>query len=180
VSCPDWRVLRDDDASSEAAETARRHLGECRECRQAALAFDPTLLFSLSSPPTPVARAMSSEAMIERMRERVAGARAMQQAPPAAARQRRLRGVSRVAAAVLLPLAGLGLVAAGLDRLQDASLIGPGDQVAIRPTAAAPVDPLLAEALARLPLIEGSAPVTVQEEGIGYDLVMVVDAGLEL
>ncbi|HVS16374.1 MAG TPA: hypothetical protein VMV46_20870, partial [Thermoanaerobaculia bacterium] len=81
---------------------------------------------------------------------------------------------ARLAAAALLPLVGLGLLQVGA---------GPSATDADRDAAerasapgAATVDPLVAEALARLPLIEGPAPVRFQEEGIGYDLV-VVDTG---
>jgi len=183
VSCPDWRLLREGAGSSERSSRGeapddvragvRRHLEECEECRRAAVAADPSLLFTIFPPSVEV-----SAATLERMRERVAGARAMRQAAPRR-RRRWARLGSRAAAAVFLPLAGLGLVVTGAERLQR-SATSAERAVAIEREAPSRLDPLLAEALARLPLIEGAAPVTVQEEGIGYDLVMVVDAGLEL
>ncbi|HVS63004.1 MAG TPA: hypothetical protein VMT85_05795 [Thermoanaerobaculia bacterium] len=177
MSCPDWRLLREGAGSGEAAgdvrAEVRRHLEECEECRRAAVAYDPSLLFTVFSPSVEV-----SAATLERMRERVAGARAMRQVEPGL-RRRWVRLGSRAAAAVLLPLAGLGLVVAAAQRLERPATSAERE-VAIERETPSHLDPLLAEALARLPLIEGAAPVTVQEEGIGYDLVMVVDAGLEL
>ncbi|HVS14573.1 MAG TPA: hypothetical protein VMV46_11660, partial [Thermoanaerobaculia bacterium] len=72
MSCPDWRALRDEDAPTEAAAAARRHLRECATCRREALAADPTLMFALAAP-----EVAPSDELVRRMRERVAGARAL-------------------------------------------------------------------------------------------------------
>jgi hypothetical protein len=190
VSCPDWRVLRDDEAGADAVAAARRHLAECAQCRRQALACDPTLLFAVAPPVVE-----ASDELVRQMRERVAGARALRRvgrsAEPSVERvadgaSRRVRPAARWAAAVLLPLAGLGLVQVGAD--PSARPAGRGADPSARPAdrgaeiltpepdPSAVVDPLVAEALARLPLIEGPSPVRFQEEGIGYDLV-VVDTG---
>lgn len=181
MSCVDWRVLRDDDAPAESVAAARRHLAECQRCRRDALAFDPTLMFSIAAarPETALAELASRADTVERMRERVAGARAMRQRSVPRWRERWSGQASRLAAAVLLPILGAGVIAIGTDRTPE-SPPRSFEAAATQPPSQSAVDPLLADALARLPLIEGAAPVTMQEEGIGYDLVMVVDAGLEL
>lgn len=178
MSCPDWRPLLDESAAALERARARRHVEGCEECRRAALAADPIAVFTVFPPTAAIADGQTSQVMIERMRERVAGARALRLADAQMRRRRRLRLGSRAAAAIFLPLAALGLVVAADRRAE--SPTPPRPAVAGEREPASRLDPLLAEALARLPLIEGAAPVTVQEEGIGYDLVMVVDAGLEL
>jgi hypothetical protein len=139
------------------------------------VAFDPTLLFA-AAPSLPV-----SADLVRQMRERVAGARALleAEAPPARA-DRWSRWGGRVAAAMMLPMVGLGLLATGSGSVSEGST----EPIRSSRNTAAPagptaIDPLVAEALARLPLIEGSAPVRFQEEGVGYDLV-VVDTGPSL
>jgi hypothetical protein len=109
VSCPDWRRLAAHRLAAEGEEpsgwaAAMAHLDACDDCRRAALAADPSLLFRR----LPGLAAGRDE--VAAMREAVAALRrASRVASPAPEPARRLRAV----AAAGLVVAALGLLPGG-------------------------------------------------------------------
>lgn len=178
--------LRVDDRSTAGdalRDELRPHLRVCSSCRSAVLAVDPTLIFG-ALPDVEV-----SELELREMQQRVAGARRLLEGgsrhPLAAARTKLALPASRAAAALLLPVLVLGVWWTG-SRARTAPVTAAAALAAPAPTAgsAAFHSQALEQRLAGLPLVdraENDAPeVVYQVEGASFDLVLLVDAGLEL
>jgi hypothetical protein len=182
MSCPfgerfEWRRLSDDTAESEPLrDELRPHLSGCAPCRERALRLDPTLVFAT----TPAVVVTAAE--LDEMRQRIAGARRLLDGERSAAPPRAARQLAGRAAAVLLP----ALLAAGVWGGLRGRVAAPPVVAVAGVEASAPAlrDRLLAERLDGMPLVErpeDSAPeIVYQVEGETFDLVLLVDAGLEL
>lgn len=173
----EWRRLGEQSVASESLrDELRPHLQGCAPCRERALRLDPTWVFAT----VPAVSVTASE--VDEMRQRIAGARRLLDGDRSAARPRAARQLAVRAAAVLLP----SLLAAGLwGGLRGRDAATPALALAAVDASAPSLhDRLLAERLDGMPLVErpeDSAPeIVYQVEGESFDLVLLVDAGLEL
>lgn len=174
--------LADDSTAGEALrDELRPHLRACAACRRAALAVDPTLVFG-ALPDVEV-----SELELREMQQRVAGARRLLEGSRqrAANRSRLAWPAGRAAAALLLPVLVLGVWWTG-SRARTA----PADAAVALASTPSTTDSAtfhgqtLEQRLAGLPLVDraedSASEVVYQVEGASFDLVLLVDAGLEL
>jgi hypothetical protein len=165
MSCPDWRslTLRRELAGGDEPDgwrEATQHLDGCANCRQAALAADPTLLFrrlpGLAEPAPPGAPAplhpagptLDWDAEAEAMRNTFAAMRTAGRYTALGSPTPRHRGLGRLAAACLMAAlaastaGGVGEIAstAGSGMREIAGVAGSGvrerDAAALRPAAA--------------------------------------------
>jgi hypothetical protein len=192
VSCErargfDWNRLREQsDAAESLRDELRPHLRTCVECRRTALRVDPTLAFG-SLPAVDV-----SAAELREMQQRVAGARRLLESgsrDSAAPRPWFSRSGGRAAAAALflpaLVLAGLSGIWSGMDGPTETAGIGAPTPIA-QAAASEELDTRdgIAQRLDGLPLVEpaedGAPEIVYQVQGASFDLVLLVDEGLEL
>jgi hypothetical protein len=171
--CPDWTALvahRFERGGEEPPgwRELLEHAETCADCRRAALAADPTLVFAR------LAEEDSAVVDIAAMRRAVETLRRAQETSPGRARHRRAGARWRLAAAAVLPLLAVLLPAAPRPERAPVPVV----QVSPPATPAPP----FAE-LAALPLVEdlGRPQARVYELG-GPDLavVMIVDETLDV
>jgi hypothetical protein len=161
----------------------RVHLRACAACRRAALAVDPTLVFG-ALPDVEV-----SELELREMQQRVAGARRLLEGSRqrAATRSKLAWPAGRAAAALLLPVLVLGVWWTGSRARTvpaDAAVALASAPDTSGSASATFHGQSLEQRLAGLPLVDraehSASEVVYQVEGASFDLVLLVDAGLEL
>lgn len=174
--CPDWSALVDHRFTREGVEPPDwrawvQHAETCADCRRAALAADPTLVFAR------LAEDDSSAVDVDAMRRAVGTLRRARGVAPRPARERAAAASWRLAAAAVLPLLAV-LLPSAPPRQHPAAPVAP----ALAPITAAAPAPSFAE-LAALPLVEdlGRPEARVYELG-GPELavVMIVDETLDV
>jgi hypothetical protein len=186
VTCPDAAVLRamiTHRAAPQSEEPAGwsevlDHLDGCPDCRRAALAADPTLLFRR----LPALRLNEQEVTgeVAEIQRAVAAMRTASRMEPRGGR-RRGKGVSRWAAAAALAIAALSL---GSSPELHPGRVGVGGTLSAmpRPAAMGPMGATVPAAL-RIPSIEElDRPEAriYQMGGPDLSVVMIVDEGLDV
>jgi hypothetical protein len=192
VSCArtrtvDWATLALATPTAESLrDELRPHLRVCAPCRRAALAADPSLLFCA------LPEAEITPLDVREMQQRIAGARRLLDGEgsrgTAAMRPLWSRYGGRAAAALLLPALALTALWIGLaartDRAVPASAVSaPAPARDAGGLASVLHSRVIEQRLDGLPLVDDadSAPeVVYQVEGASFDLVLLVDAALEL
>ena len=174
--CPDWSALVAHRFTREGAEpldwrACVQHAETCADCRRAALAADPTLVFAR------LAEDDAAAIDIAAMRHAVGTLRRAHGVAPRRRRERVAGASWRLAAAAVLPLLAM-LLPSGPQRQRPAAPVAQ----ALAPNTAAAAAPSFAE-LAALPLVEdlGRPEARVYELG-GPELavVMIVDETLDV
>jgi hypothetical protein len=185
--CPDWRALtahRHDPRAVEPAgwPEALAHLDGCPDCRRAALAADPTLLFQrLRSAPTPETQETPETPEIIAMRQAVAALRAARRIEP----PRERAGWKHWAAAAVLATAALSLGSApGLHHTTPAvGNLGSASRKPVAPPAAVPPS-IPRFAAEQVPMVEElnrpAARVYQMDGGKNLSVVMIVDERLDV
>ena len=195
TSCPDWPALvarRDGGDEPPAWREAMVHLDACGDCRDAALAADPTLVFRRLRH-----AAVEPAADVDSMRQAVAALRrasrvtAVEAGVEPGSPRRRAAGhrLRQAAAALLLTAAGFGAWFLGQGEpahpaAQSAVAAAAAEPWSAAPLATATRAPRSAEELASRPVFEGlSTPRAADVYQLGEEdllVVMVVDETLDI
>ena len=175
AACPDWTALaahrRDRDGAEPAAwGEAQAHLDGCPDCRRAAPAADPTLLFRrLARLEAPLDERAEVEAVLQ-------GVTALRAARRVAARSGHGRSWARWAAAAVLAFLALSMDNEGLPRALRSAGGAPSFAAAAVPAA-----------IGRLPLLDGIEGPDARSdariyhlEGENLSVVMIVDESLDV
>jgi hypothetical protein len=193
--CPDWPALvarRDGGDEPPEWRDALVHLDACGDCRDAALAADPTLVFRRLRH-----AAVEPAADVDSMRQAVAALRRASRVTaveagvePVSARRRAVgHRLRQAAAALLLAAAGFGAWFVGQDQpgypaAQSAVAASVAEPWSASPVTTAARAPRSAEELASRPVFEGlSTPRTADVYQLGEEdllVVMVVDETLDI
>lgn len=176
MSCPTWSELaerRDAGGASDEWRKARQHFDRCPECRDEALAADPTLVFR-RLPSTEV-----SEQEVEEMRAKVSWLRRTRELERSVAerpsRGRSWRWLARMAATLLLVGASTGI---GLDSIDSSAT-----RIAGFSDPASPSEIRLPASIAAQPVLEQvgrSADQVVEWTDTELSLVVLIEAELDV
>lgn len=187
----DWDRIGD---SSTAAESERRlvieHIRACPECRVRAVKLDPTLVFAtLTGPATGADEVAAMRARVAAARKQVDEGRSGSTVWQRARKLPRL-GAQRPAAALVAGIAFLAVVTSiGVDRptsssppalVESAQVASASRDEPSARTVSERIDAVVRQHLARQPLVEGAQDVRLSVEGDDFDVVLLVDAELEL
>jgi hypothetical protein len=191
TTCFDWPALTAHRHDPQAAEPAAwsealAHLDGCPDCRRAALAADPTLLFHrLAAPPERENRApqgaafapgsdIEERAEVEAVLQAVSALRAARRVAGRRAGLRRVAGWARWAAAAVLAFLALSLDNEGLPGGPRSAFVAGSAGGAELPAA-----------VSRLPRTDGAATNQVEAriyhlDGDDLSVVMIVDESLDV